>query len=253
VEYLSDHYPLIYPAYRQLDRSLLYALFHLVGPIPYRLSFGSEKITVEPFGQRRLLDVGCGSGEYLDDMQKIGWDVHGVDFNGAGVQVARTRVGASRVSLGTLESIDPSLGEFDLITMNHYLEHVADPRCVLEEAYRRLANGGKLKIIVPDVSGFEAGLFGRYWIGLDVPRHLVNFSKRTLAAFLDQANFRVLSCRPQFFPVLAYGSADIVLDRRFGLRSRLLRYGLTTPIVALALLSYSFGNRGAIEVVAQKR
>src|SRR4051794_6810669 len=45
-EHVSDHYPLTYPAYRKIDRSLLYALFHLVGPIPYRLSFGSEKITV---------------------------------------------------------------------------------------------------------------------------------------------------------------------------------------------------------------
>jgi len=252
-DHLGDYYPPIYPAYNNHQAPLIYKLYHLLAPIPYRLFHGSEKGTLKPFGQRRMLDVGCGAGGYLYDMQRLGWNVYGVDVSDIAVDVARARIGSPQVYVGTIESLEQSLDKFDLITMNHSLEHMAYPNSTLHAVYQRLTGNGMLKVTVPDVSGFEARVFGRYWVGLDVPRHLVDFSKRTLIAVLQENGFHIESWRPQFFPYIVYGSFDVLLKHKLHIRWRLLRYALDAPIVGLALLSYSLGNRGAIEVIARKQ
>jgi len=249
---LSNYYPEHYGPFSNAGRSKILSTIRGIAQLPYQLRFGQATATVAPFGRRRMLDVGCGAGEYLQTMQQRGWDVHGVDLSSVAVQEATRRVGHSKVTVGTLETLEPDLNEFDLITMNHCLEHVPDPRSTLQETHRRLAVGGKVKIIVPDVSGFEAKLFGRYWAGLDVPRHLVDFSQRTLSGFLRQTGFTIESSRPEFAPWLFYFSFQWVLQQKMRGRWERFKLALTVPVFLIAALSYSFGNRGAIEVIARK-
>jgi SAM-dependent methyltransferase len=209
-----------------------------------------------PFGQGRMLDVGCGAGEYLRDMQQLGWDVYGVDLSPMAVRAANERIGPARVWEGTIQMLDPSLNAFDLVTMNHCLEHVPDPQSTLDEVSRRLAPTGKVKIIIPDVSGFEANLFRRYWVGLDVPRHLFNFSRKTLSKFLQRSELHIESRRPQMWPWSVYGSFELAVEKGLHLRWHNLdevpRSRLTKSLFLLGMLSYSLGYRGAIEVVACK-
>jgi 2-polyprenyl-3-methyl-5-hydroxy-6-metoxy-1,4-benzoquinol methylase len=184
-----------------------------------------------------MLDVGCGAGDLLLAMQKLGWDVHGVDLSPLAVGAASKRVGPSRATVGTLETLDHSVNEFDLVTMIHSLEHVPNPRATLQEAHRRLAVNGVLKVAVPDVSGFEARLFGRYWLGLDVPRHLCDFSMRTLAKLLHESGFTVESWRPQYFPWLFCNSFNAFLKLGWNVRSPLIHRILAGPVFAMAILS----------------
>ncbi len=134
----------------------------------------------------------------MQQMQRLGWDVFGVDLSPTAVDEALRRVGVSRVWEGTIEQLDSSLGDFDLIMLNHCLEHVPNPQGTLAEASRHLRNGGKIKIVVPDAGGIEPRLFGRSWVGWDVPRHLCNFSEQTLRAFLADSGFHIITCRPQY-------------------------------------------------------
>jgi len=122
----------------------------------YRRRYGHETATIPPFGDRRVLDVGCGAGQYLQDLQRLGWDVYGVDVSARAVEVANTQLGMTRpprVSVGAIETLDTTTANFDLITMNHCLEHVDDPKATLTEAYNQLSPNGLIRIIVPDVSG----------------------------------------------------------------------------------------------------
>jgi SAM-dependent methyltransferase len=228
-----------------------YRLLSMVARGLYRLRFGDEAITLPPFGRGRMLDVGCGTGDFLAAMATLGWDTHGVEIRARAVQVARARLGAERIWHGTLETLDESLVELDLITMLHVLEHVPNPGALLAQARRRLAPSGRLKVIVPDGSGLEARLFGRFWLGLDVPRHLAVFTPPTLRRALDQAGLVIESCRPQYLPDSGYRSLRLLLEQRHGPstgpgRRLVLRLGL-----AAVMCSYPFGNRGAIEVVAR--
>jgi O-antigen/teichoic acid export membrane protein/SAM-dependent methyltransferase len=141
-------------------------------------------------GDRRLLDVGCASGDFLLEMQSLGWRVAGIEPSASAAAMARTR-GLS-VTTGSFPEADPPLaGPFDAITMRQVIEHVPDPLAVLRRARESLAPGGVLMLTTPLADGFLARLAGPYWYPLDQPRHYALFGRRQLAAALRMTGFRV--------------------------------------------------------------
>src|SRR5205807_1356287 len=77
----------------------------------------------------------------------------------------------------------------DVITMWHALEHVHQPRKVLQAAYELLTPGGKLVVAVPNIEGVAFHWFGPHWFGLDLPRHLTHFGPATLREMLQCSGF----------------------------------------------------------------
>lgn len=138
----------------------------------------------------RLLDVGCGNGEFLARMREVGWTVAGHEMDPEAA--AATKGQGIEVVLGPLErrAFD---GPFDAITMSHVIEHVHDPVDLLRRCRELLAPGGSLWIATPNVECLSLKRFGIHWIGLDSPRHLIVFSKHSLALALRRAGF----ARPQ--------------------------------------------------------
>jgi 2-polyprenyl-3-methyl-5-hydroxy-6-metoxy-1,4-benzoquinol methylase len=220
----------------------------------YQRRYGESSRIVPPFGGGRLLDVGCGPGEFLASMQRAGWDVYGVEPSAAASDRARLLVGAQRIITGSMDGeAAAELPPMDLITMHHVLEHVVEPRGTLRAITRCLRANGQLRVQVPNVGSVEARLFGRDWWGLDVPRHLWHFSRVTLTRLLAEEGFIVEHWRPQWSPDVAVRSVERMLDRRFGWEidsraSRVVRMGVT-PIAALA---NALGSSGAIEVLCRR-
>jgi SAM-dependent methyltransferase len=139
---------------------------------------------------RRLLDVGCGGGQFLVLMRHLGWEVAGIDPDPAAVQVARERFGLE-VTVGTLEQYRFADESFDVITMNHVIEHVLDPIGVLSECRRILRPGGRLIVATPNIQSLGCALFGKSWRGLEPPRHIVLFSRQTIATCARRAGLQV--------------------------------------------------------------
>lgn len=134
-----------------------------------------------------LLDVGCGSGGFLREISRLNrWQASGVEINGAMARFAREQLGLE-VRQGTLEEAGFSKDAFDVVTMWDVLEHLHDPGAALTEVRRILKPGGWLLVSTPSAGSLDARLFGRYWIGLDMPRHLYVFSRKTLEAELRKA------------------------------------------------------------------
>ena len=144
----------------------------------------------------RLLDVGCGSGGYLDRMRSLGWQVTGLEPDEKAARTAREALGLN-VLTGELSCVDLPAGGFDAVTFWHVLEHLPEPRAALERARRLLRPGGLLVAQVPNAEGCCARIFGPDWMGLDLPRHLTHFSPRTLRRLLGQVGFRVLGVRQE--------------------------------------------------------
>jgi 2-polyprenyl-3-methyl-5-hydroxy-6-metoxy-1,4-benzoquinol methylase len=82
-------------------------------------------------------------------------------------------------------------GYFDVVTMWHVIEHVHDPKGTLAELHRIMKPGGLLVISTPNLWSWDARGFGRYWVGLDAPRHLYVFSPATLEHLLQQVGFQM--------------------------------------------------------------
>ncbi len=143
---------------------------------------------------RTLLDVGCGSGAFLRAMQQIcpGWQVAGTD-PGAGA-VAAARQHGLTVHHGLLEQLDLPRQQWDVVTLWHVLEHMPDPLGTLHYIREHLlAPGGLLALAVPMADSWDARVFGKDWMGWDLPRHFMVFTTATLHAMLAEGGYRAVA------------------------------------------------------------
>lgn len=146
-------------------------------------------------GQARgkLLDVGCGSGEFLALMNSAGWDVAGVEPDPDAAAVAKRR--GIDVTNGTLQSASFPSQAFDAVTAAHVLEHVYDPVDLLAECRRVLKPDGRLTVVTPNAGSLAHRWFGKDWFGLEPPRHLHLFTLHALEHCARRAGLEVLQLR----------------------------------------------------------
>ena len=130
-------------------------------------------------GQRRLLDVGCGDGSFLEAARKRGWEVAGTEIEPH----------PHSADLNIRSSIAETGGGYTCATLWHSLEHVRDPRATLSEVASALVPGGTVLIAVPDAQSVQARLYGPVWRHLDVPRHLFHFGAQSLELVLSKTGF----------------------------------------------------------------
>ena len=185
---MSAYYPQEYEPYLRTRSALRSQLSDLVLRLKLRARVGF----VRDFGsQGDLLDVGCGSGGFLRQVSQLGgWRVKGVELNPSVAQFVRERLGLDVFS-GEVMDAGFADNSFDIVTMWDVLEHVRDPLRVLGEVRRILRPGGLFLCSTPNAESVDARLFGRYWIGYDIPRHLYVFSTSTLDRLLTQAGLHV--------------------------------------------------------------
>jgi len=144
-------------------------------------------------GRGRLLDFGCGNGTFLRRMKAIGWDPIGIDFSAEAV--AAVKASGIQAIQGTLPHPSLEAGSFDVVTMRSSLEHVGDPRAILAAARDLLRPEGRLVIQVPNFHSWEIEYFGDAALSLDLPRHLIHFTPKTLAEMLAACGFGKIEIR----------------------------------------------------------
>jgi len=143
----------------------------------------------------RLLDVGCSTGIFLNEMRRSGrWEVYGVEPAAFPARIAQERFGLLVFQQTLIEAKLPE-NYFDVVTWWDVLEHTPNPKECLQETYRILKPGGWIFIQTPDPNSWEAKLFGPLWRGYEAPRHLHLFPVPTLTNQLGLLGFRVRSVK----------------------------------------------------------
>jgi SAM-dependent methyltransferase len=135
-----------------------------------------------PGGGRRLLDIGCGEGTFLQAARESGWEVSGTELNSAP---------ARQKGFEVLNSVEECAerGPFDCVTLWHSLEHMPDPAAAIASIRRLLTDDGLILIAVPDFEGLQSKTFGANWLHLDVPRHLYHFTATSIDGMLHRSDF----------------------------------------------------------------
>lgn len=141
----------------------------------------------------RLLDVGCGTGDFVAGMARMGWDATGIDFDREAVTSARRHESIKVFSGGLADQNFPD-DAFDAITLSNVMEHLPDPAHTFAELKRILAPSGRLVIVTPNPDSLGHRSFGRCWRGLEPPRHLFLFAPQTLKTLAERVGLRATAC-----------------------------------------------------------
>jgi len=148
---------------------------------------------------KKLLDIGCGTGEFLAACKTAGWECNGVEPNEAVRKKVIEKYAINAYPESVLEDKALSISEFSIITMWHVLEHVHELRKRLEQTYQLLSAGGHLIIAVPNPASEDAHHYGDLWAAYDVPRHLYHFKPEVLKKLVQGFGFRFIQSRPMPF------------------------------------------------------
>ena len=136
------------------------------------------KLATNGITKGKLLDIGCGVGDFLHTAEEHGWDCTGVEPSEDAKAIARKRIKANIMASEDLEQIPDAT--FDLITMWHVLEHVDDLKWQVEQLQRLIKPQGRIVIAVPNHKSYDAQFYKELWAAYDVPRHLSHFDKITI-------------------------------------------------------------------------
>jgi SAM-dependent methyltransferase len=147
-----------------------------------------------PGDGRRLLDVGCHIGVFVEIASARGWNAWGVEPSRWAAEQARAR--GLQVVTGTLSDAGFEAGSFDVVTLWDVIEHLTDPASELRQIWQLLRPGGLIAVHTMDIESLLARLLGARWPWL-MEMHLYYFSPATLSALLKRVNFQVISQRRQ--------------------------------------------------------
>jgi 2-polyprenyl-3-methyl-5-hydroxy-6-metoxy-1,4-benzoquinol methylase len=155
----------------------------------------AQSMTALPWcGQGRLLDYGCGSGWYAQQMRALGWQVTGMDFSAYAAEQVQRHFGIPTLA-GSLPHPQVAPASFDVITMGAVLEHVHDPHRLIEAAATALQPGGYVVVSVPNLASWGFRYFREDWWGLQLPHHLLHFTPQTLRRLLEAHGLEVRALR----------------------------------------------------------
>jgi SAM-dependent methyltransferase len=217
-----------------------------------------------------ILDVGCGSATLLGLLKRRGFRVQGVDFSAQAAKIAAAENGVG-VAVGSLESAHFHEGSFDIVTLFHVMEHVTNPRSVLAEVARVLKPDGVVVLQVPNIESWQFKMFGARWYGLDIPRHVIDYSRNSMVRLLKDSGFTPERIRhfnlrdnapalvSSMFPSLDPVSRS-VRQRKHNLREpaiaawsrHMLYLFLVIAAYPVALLESAFGRGATIMIEARK-
>lgn len=136
----------------------------------------------------RLLEIGCGHGEFLVEAQSHGYNVEGLEYSAHAAGEANSRLGRNAVRVGSPEVDCPTASAYSLVAAFDVIEHLRRPRQTLEHLYTALEPGGIIAIVTPSLDSWSRNLLGRYWMEYKT-EHLTYFSRKSLTHLLYLIGF----------------------------------------------------------------
>ncbi len=172
-----------------------YLISHYYSPniISWLITICIQNVPAMPSYVKRgkILDVGCGTGDTLVLLKKLGWDTYGMDMDRNAISTGKKR-GLNNLKLGTYKGLDEYRDNyFDAIRLYHVIEHLDNPSLCLGLINKKLKKGGELIMGTPNMDSLASKIFKFYWYNLDSPRHLFIFSPHTLKTLVERNGFFV--------------------------------------------------------------
>ncbi|MBK5720272.1 class I SAM-dependent methyltransferase [Dysgonomonas sp. Marseille-P4677] len=185
-----------YISHSDSHKGIINSLYHLARKIALR---SKSKIVTCHASKKTgmLLDIGSGTGYFLNKMKSKKWIVTGIEKSDAARKYAKQKFGMDCQNSEYLYDIPAKTK--DIVTMWHVLEHLEHLNKVMEHLHTILKDDGVAIIALPNKDSFDAGYYKEYWAAYDVPRHLWHFSPADFKYLADRHHFELQEIRPMNF------------------------------------------------------
>lgn len=196
LEKLPDYYKSEdYISHTDSKRNLFEKAYHLVKGISLK---GKLKL-INSFvsNEKNLLDVGCGTGDFLQRAKQNNWNVTGIEPNEQARNIANSKTDNSVYKIEQLLEFEAN--SFDVITLWHVLEHLPNLEVHVAVFKKLLKPKGTLIIAVPNFKSYDAKYYKQHWAAFDVPRHLWHFSKESISKLVAKQSMVVIKMKPMLF------------------------------------------------------
>jgi SAM-dependent methyltransferase len=162
----------------------------------------------------RILDVGCGDGQFIAALRQVGFNAYGLELPGHAAERAAQRCGTAVITAGSFRSGLFSASAFDMVTLWHVLEHLPEPQVSLAVLREIVKPGGYALLALPNIDSLQSQIFQGNWLHLDPPRHLCLLPRRCLHLAMAREGFR-----------LVYESSWSLEQNPYGIQQSLLNCG----------------------------
>ncbi len=190
--YASDKYI----SHSDTKKGIINSLYHMVRK---RTLGAKRRLVINETGMLKgeILDIGCGTGAFLDTMHKAGWNINGLEPDADARTKAADLYQIQPQEPGKLFELQPA--SFNAITLWHVLEHVHELHDYMKQMATILAQNGKLFIAVPNYTSKDADMYKEHWAAYDVPRHLYHFSPQSMEILLSMHGLKLIAIKPMWF------------------------------------------------------
>ena len=195
-EALPDYYKSEdYISHTDSKRNLFENVYHVVRKISLKqkLKLINKCISDE----KTLLDVGCGTGDFLQVAKQNKWKVSGIEPNAQARTIANNKTDNSVFEIDQLLKFQPA--SFNVITLWHVLEHLPNLEEHVQVFKKLLKPNGTLIIAVPNYKSYDAKYYKEFWAAYDVPRHLWHFNKKSISKLVSIVSMEVVKIKPMYF------------------------------------------------------
>jgi SAM-dependent methyltransferase len=183
-----------YIAHNSRKHNLIQTIYKAVRKITIRQKYSIVK---KHSKGKILMDIGCGTGEFLNYCSKMNFVTTGIEPNEKARVFGKVEFGLSILNENELDSFQPS--SFDIITMWHVLEHVHKLNERMKRIKQLLKPEGTFIIAVPDSNSWDAGKYKACWAAYDLPRHLYHFTPDSVKKLALKNGFSVSTIIPLKF------------------------------------------------------
>lgn len=192
-----------YISHTDAKRNLFEKVYHSIRQISLKKklklinSFILRQVQHDNSKQKKLLDFGCGTGDFLNTAQNNHWTVSGIEPNEQARKIANQKTSNTVFDSEHLKSF--AKHSFDVITLWHVLEHIPNLEEQIRQLKALLKNDGVLIVAVPNYKSHDANHYKQFWAAYDVPRHLWHFNQASILKLFSSIDMKVIKTKPMVF------------------------------------------------------
>lgn len=234
-----------YISHSNTQKGMINKLYHIVRNIMLARKW---KLVKSHTPGMEILDIGCGTGYFLNFMKQKGYASTGIEVDDAARNFATQNFGLTVFSPEIISKEAP-IQKYDIITLWHVLEHLHDAGKYLNWIFNSLKPDGKLIIAIPNCTSPDAAYYKQFWAAYDVPRHLWHFSPSSFEKYLNKFDFSLMKIKRM--PFDAYYNS--MMSSRYAGKKFSLINGLFIGILSNFLSLFNKKKASSVLYILEKR